>query len=216
VERGGKVIIPAFSLGRTQVVVHHLEHGMRAGRIPEVPVFVDSPLSADIAAVYQHYLDPGAADVLGGPGVRYVRSVEESKQLSTRREPCVLVAPGGMGEGRRIVGHLEENLDDPRCSVVLVSYQAPGTLGRRLLTPRARLRIRGRERNWWADVIELAGFSGHPDHAELVAYLAPLAGKCGKLRLVHGEPGAAEALAAALRDRGIADVAMPALGETVR
>lgn len=216
VERGGKVLIPAFSLGRTQAVVDCLLTAMACGRVPVVPVYVDSPLATDLTEVYGRHRDalrPGAD--LHGPGVNYLRSTEESEELDERREPCVIVAPGGMCEGGRIVRHLKNHIDDPRCSVVLVSYQAPGTLGRRLLTPGPRVRIHGRSWNRWADVLELPGFSGHPDQQELLAYLEPLAGRVGRVCLVHGELEQGEVLAGLLRRSGFADVALPGLGESV-
>jgi metallo-beta-lactamase family protein len=217
VERGGKVLIPAFSLGRTQIVVHAVQEAVHAGRLPPVPIIVDSPLAAGIAQVYRAHPECLNEDHVprDEPPVRYVRSADESAEVSTQREPCVLVAPSGMCDGGRIVRHLKNHIDDPRCSVVLVSYQAPHTLGRKLLVPRARIRIHGRDCNFWADVVELPGFSGHPDHTELLEFLRPLAGRPMKLRLVHGEPEPAGALALALRDHGFADVALPGRGETI-
>lgn len=225
--RGGKVLIPAFSLGRTQTLVHVLSEAVRQGRVPEVPVFVDSPLAAAIGEVYRQHpeaLREGVTAALGHPEesagppgevVRYVRSVEESLVVSTRREPCIVIAPGGMCEGGRIVRHVKLNVDDPRCSIVLVGYQAPHTLGHRLLKPGPTVRIHGRNWNRWADVVEMPGFSGHPDQGELLALLESAAGRCGKVRLVHGEPEAAETLAWALRRRGFTDVAVPRPGERV-
>jgi metallo-beta-lactamase family protein len=152
---------------------------------------------------------------LDGPVIHHVRSAEESRELSTRRGPCIIVASSGMCEGGRILQHLKQNIDDPRCTVVLVSYQAPHTLGWRLMQPRPTVRFHGRDWNLWAHVLKLDGFSGHAGHDDLLSYLAPLAGVAGKVRLVHGEPEAADALAADLRAAGFADVAAPVLGETV-
>jgi metallo-beta-lactamase family protein len=120
-----------------------------------------------------------------------------------------------MCEGGRIVRHLKHHIDDPRCSVVLVSYQAPHTLGRRLLQPGPRIRIHGHLSNRWADIIELPGFSGHPDQNELLTLLLPLLATSSRVCLVHGEPEQATELAHLLRKRGMADVAMAVLGETV-
>jgi metallo-beta-lactamase family protein len=217
IERGGKVLIPAFSLGRTQALIYYLQEGMKRGRIPVALVFVDSPLASDIAEVYRRHAEDFREDVglLGGPQVSYLRSVDDSKELSARRQPCVILAPGGMCQGGRIVRHLKENIDDPRCSIVLVSYQAPGTLGRKLLEPRARIWIHGRDWNWWADVVEFPGFSGHPDQTEVLASLGPMAGRIRKTRLVHGEIEQAEQLAQVLRLKGYSDVGVPQYGETV-
>jgi metallo-beta-lactamase family protein len=217
--RGGKVLIPAFSLGRSQLLVHYLQTFMRAGRLPAVPIFVDSPLACNIAGVYRRHLDYLAdrdevrTDLLDGPLLHHVRSLEESRQLSIRREPCVIVASGGMCEGGRILHHLKHNVDDPRCTIVLVSYQAPDTLGARLLERRPTVRFHGRDWNKWAEVVQLRGFSGHADHNDLLAAVAPLGDR--QVRLVHGEPEAAGALRKDLQERGFADVALAQYGETV-
>jgi metallo-beta-lactamase family protein len=228
VDRGGKVLLPAFSLGRTQTLVQVLREGIRQGRVPAVPIFVDSPLAAAISDVYRRHSEalrectiavldsPEAPTAAPGPSVHYVVSAEESQDLSTRREPCIVIAPGGMCEGGRIVRHIKLNIDDPRCSVVLVGYQAPHTLGHRLLKPGPAVRIHGRKWNRWADVVEMPGFSGHPDQGELLLLLDAAAGKGSKVRLVHGEPQAAETFAWALRRRGFTDVAIPQPGEHVR
>jgi metallo-beta-lactamase family protein len=223
--RGGKVLVPAFTLGRTQMVVSVLRRAMGGGRLPEVPIFIDSPLAADVAAVYRRHPDAldadaarrlgGADDPLDGAGVEYVRSVEASKGLAGRREPCVIVAASAMCDGGRILRHLKENLDDPRCSVVLVSHQAPDSLGRRLLEPRPTVRFHGRTWNLWADVVDLNGFSGHADRNDFLDFLGPLAGRTRHVRLVHGEPDQAEALAEVLRAEGFGDVGVPRPGETV-
>ncbi len=233
IERGGKVLIPAFSLGRTQLVVHYLYEGIRRGQMPAVPVYVDSPLGAAIAEVHCKHPeclaepdvaswaalapdgDGAAPPGPGVPSVHYLRTADESKEVSTRRGPCVIVASGGMCEGGRILNHLAHNIDDPRCTVVLVSYQAPYTLGHRLLARGPRVRFRGHSWNKWADVLELSGFSGHADQDDFTAALAPLAARAGKVRLVHGEPESAEALAGVLRGLGFADVAVPVRGEAV-
>jgi metallo-beta-lactamase family protein len=223
--RGGKVLVPTFSLGRSQLIVHFLQELMKNGQLPQLPVFVDSPLAADIAQVYRHHLDymrPAAArslqediNFLQGPHLNYLRTMEESKQLNTFRDPCVIVASSGMVEGGRIVHHLKHHVDDPRSTVILVSYQTPGSLGSRLLERGPTVRLHGREFNKWLDVVVLKGFSGHADHHDLLASLGPLV-ECGpRLRLVHGEPGPAETLAQALRGHGFGDVALAEYASTV-
>lgn len=223
--RGGKVLIPAFSLGRTQLIVHLLQKGLRERLIPDVPIFVDSPLAADIVDVYRSHPNSLSADVatavkeghgiLGGDGVRYVREFEESMKLVTRPGPVVVVAAAGMCDAGRIVAHLKQNIDDPRCTVALVSYQAAGTTGRKLLEPKPTIRFQGREWNKWIDVVHLNGFSGHADRNDFLAYLSPLAGKVGKVRLIHGEHEQADAMAETLRGVGFPDVRVPEPGEKV-
>jgi metallo-beta-lactamase family protein len=223
--RGGKVLVPTFSLGRAQLLTYYLQELMSDGRLPPLPIFVDSPLAADVAAVYRDHLDalrPEAAqqlqqesNFLDGPHLHYLRSVEESKQLNALRDPCVIVASGGMCEGGRILHHLKHHVDDPRCTVILVSYQSPGSLGYRLLERTPTVRFLGRDWTKWIDVVSLRGFSGHADHAGLTDALAPLAGRAHRVRLVHGEAHAAEALARSLPERGFADVRRAVYGETV-
>ena len=220
IERGGKVLIPAFSLGRAQIVIHYVRQWMARGKLPRVPIYMDSPLAADIAEVYDLYPESMAA-ALHAPDeeaipVRYVRAGKDSRELSKRREACVLVASGGMCEAGRILNHLENNLDDPRNSVVLVSYQAPGSLGRKLLAKGPMVHFRGRRWNKWADVFDLNGFSGHADQQDLVNFFRPLVGDAPRVRLVHGELEQAEALAESLRAEGIEEVIIPRREETAR
>ena len=225
IARGGKALIPAFSLGRTQLIIHYLQQGLRSGKVPNVPIYVDSPLAADVADVYRAHPDalgPDVAEavreghgVLGGDGVVYVRDFEESMRLATRPGPAIVIAASGMCDAGRIVGHLKQNVDDPRCTVILVSYQAQGTLGRRLTEPKPTVRFLGKEWNKWIDVVHLEGFSGHADKDDFLAYLTPLAGRVGKVRLIHGEKDQAAGLAGTLRDAGFADVSVPAPGDRV-
>jgi metallo-beta-lactamase family protein len=223
VARGGKALIPAFSLGRTQLIIHFLQLGLRAGKIPQVPIYVDSPLAAEIAEVYRAHpngLDPAVAaavreghGLLGGDGVTYVRSFEASTELTTKPGRHIVVASSGMCDAGRIVSHLKQVVDDPRCTVILVSYQAHGTTGRRLTEPKPTVYFQGKEWNKWINVVHLEGFSGHADKDDFLAYLAPLAGRIGKVRLIHGERDQAEALAETLRGVGFADVAVPQPGD---
>jgi metallo-beta-lactamase family protein len=184
--------------------------------MPAAPIFVDSPLAGGIAEVHSRHAGAAADDAEpGAPAVHYLQTAEQSNALDDRRQSCVIIAPGGMCEGGRIVRHLKNNVDDPRCTVVLVGYQAPHTLGHRLLKPGPTIRIHGRTWNRWADVVALRGFTGHPDQAELLALLETLAGRNPPVRLVHGEPQTAETFAAVLRKRGLTDVAIPRRGDTV-
>ena len=225
IARGGKALIPAFSLGRCQLIIHYLQVGLRAGKIPKVPIFVDSPLASDVADVYRAHPDglgPEVAEavrdghgVLGGDGVTYVRSFEESMRLTVHSGPAVIIASSGMCDAGRILGHLKQHVDDPRCTVILVSYQAPGTLGRKLTEQRPTVRFLGREWNKWIDVVHLEGFSGHADREDFLSYLLPLVGKVGKVRLIHGEKEQAMALAEMLRETGFTDVAVPEPGDRV-
>jgi metallo-beta-lactamase family protein len=214
--RGGKVLIPSFSLGRTQVVLHFLQRWMRDEILPRLPIYVDSPLAANIAVVYQRYGDAfEQLPAAGLPSVHYLRSSEEAREVSMLSDPCIIVASGGMCDGGRILQHLRLHIDDPRYAVVLVSYQAPNSLGAQLLQHRPTVRFHGRSWNKWAEVVSISGFSGHADQDDFLALLAPAAAATGKVRLVHGEPPQAEALAEGLRQIGFSDVAIPRREEQV-
>lgn len=225
ISRGGKVLIPAFSLGRCQLIIHYLQVGLRDGLIPKVPVYVDSPLAADVADVYRKHpenLGPEVSQavreghgVLGGDGVRYVRSFQESIRLADENDPCVIIASSGMCDAGRILGHLKQHIDDPRSTVILVSYQAAGTLGRRLTEKRPTVQFLGREWNKWINVVHLEGFSGHADIDDFLNYLEPLAGQIQAIRLIHGEREQALALCDTLRNAGFSDVGVPTAGDRI-
>ncbi len=223
--RGGKLLIPAFSLGRTQTVVYYLHQLMTAGQLPDLPIYVDSPLASDATEVFRQHpecFDDETArllkedpDLFGGRRVHYVRSVEESKALNGRREPCVIIASSGMCEAGRILHHLAHNIEDPRTTVALVGFQAADTLGRRLAEHQPEVRILNRTYRPRAEVVTLSGFSSHADQNDLLRDLQPLLGRTKRVRLVHGEPERAEALAAALRSLGFTDTAVPKPGDSV-
>jgi metallo-beta-lactamase family protein len=212
IDRDGRVLIPAFSLGRTQLVLNTLQAALANGDIPPVDVFVDSPLAADVTAVYRKYAD-GDESFLGGPHIRYVGGRDESLALAERSAPYVVIAASGMCEAGRIVHHLRRAVDDPRASVVLVSYQAPHTAGHRLKERGPTVQIGRQVFNKWCDVHYLNGFSGHADRGDFLDLLKPLAGRTGKVRLVHGEPESAESLAEGLREIGLTDAGVPGRGD---
>jgi metallo-beta-lactamase family protein len=214
VDRGGKVLIPAFSLGRTQIVLHYLRKWMAEGVLPRLPLYVDSPLAAEIAMVYEEYaslLRPEASEM----EAEFLLSQDEAWFRTTERDPAIIIASGGMCEGGRILHHLKHHIDDPRSTLVLVSYQAPLSLGAQLLEHRPTVRFHGRTWNKWIEVVDLNGFSGHADQDDFRALLGPAAGTTGRVRLVHGEPAQSEALAGTLLGMGFADVDVPGPEETV-
>jgi metallo-beta-lactamase family protein len=224
-ERGGKLLIPAFSLGRTQTIVYFLHQLISKGQVPDLPIFVDSPLASQATEVFRLHpecFDDQTAELLlhdpdlfGGSRIRYLRSVKESMELNDRPGPCVIIAASGMCESGRILHHLKHHVEDARTTVLIVGYQAPNTLGHRLVMRKPEVRVLDRQVQVKAEVVVANGFSSHADHAELLEMLGPLAAQTKKVRLVHGEPEHAEALAQALRARGFADLAVPDAGETV-
>ncbi len=197
VKRGGKVIIPAFAVGRTQEVVYALNHLQRAGRLPDVPVFIDSPLSVNVTEVFKLHpecFDPETrkflaqhGDAFGFEGVKYIQLREESMRLNGLREPAVIIASSGMCEGGRVLHHLRNNVEDPRNTICIVGYQAQHTLGRRIVERRPRVKIFGVERDLRAQVAVLNAFSAHGDKNDLMAFARACRG-AKEIFLIHGEP----------------------------
>jgi len=224
--RGGSVLIPAFAVDRTEVVLLQLRRLLDAGAIPELPVYVDSPMALAALATYRRAIargepeiDPGlgaAGDPFDNGRVVEVRTVEQSKGLARVHGPAIIVSASGMATGGRVVHHLARLLPDHRNTVLLVGYQAAGTRGRQLAEGARAVKMLGRYVPVRADVVDLGAFSVHADHDELLAWLATADGPLDAVYLVHGEPDSSEALREAIDrlDRGPAVVARP--GERVR
>jgi metallo-beta-lactamase family protein len=225
VQRGGKLIIPAFSVGRTQTIVYFLHQLIQTGRLPELPIFVDSPMAVRATEVFRAHpecfddetlrLLDEHPELFGERYVTYIDKVHESIALNDRREPCVIISASGMCEGGRVLHHLKHNIEDPRSTILIAGYQAPETLGRRLVERRSEVRILGRTFALKAEVVVLNGLSSHADHDGLLQSLRPLVGTTRQVRLVHGEPERAVALAEGLRAAGFDEVAIPERGESV-
>lgn len=223
-DRGGKVIVPAFAVGRTQTVIYFLHELITAGKLPDIPIFVDSPMATRATEVFRAHpecfdtatqaLLAAHPDLFGERHVRYVESVQESVELNRRSGSCVIVAASGMCEAGRVLHHLKNNLPDSRNTVLIAGYQAANTLGRRLVERWPTVRVLGQTVPLKAEVVVLNGLSSHADHGDLVRMIGPLAGTTDRVRLVHGEPERASALADGLRGIGFADVAIPDRGET--
>lgn len=222
VQRGGKIIIPAFSVGRTQVIVYTLHKLQSEGRIPAIPIYVDSPLSVDATEVFRLHselFDKEArafqatnGDILGCRSCNYIRETEESIQLNKRRRPCVIISASGMCETGRIVHHLRNNIQSPRNTVLIVGFQAAHTLGRRIVEREPHVSIFGQKLKLRARVVVLNGFSSHADRDELRRLTRPLAKECRRAFLVHGEPDQMEAMRDTMRGDGFPAVEMPGQG----
>lgn len=220
--RGGKVIVPAFSVGRTQTIVYFLHQLISAGRLPALPIYVDSPMATRATEVFRAHpecFNEGALrlyrahpELFGERHVRYVDKVHESIELNGRRDPCVIISASGMCEGGRVLHHLRHNIEDARSTVLIAGYQAEGTLGRRLVERQPSVRILGREVPLRAEVVILNGLSSHADHGGLVAALT---GTAPRAALVHGESARAEALAVGLRAASFTEVVIPERGASV-
>jgi metallo-beta-lactamase family protein len=226
-DRGGNVLIPAFAVDRTEVMLHHLARLVRTGRIPrDVPVYVDSPMALSALEVYRRAFgrrDPdirpgaGSADYqFAVPGLREVREVEESKALNRPHTPCIVVSASGMATGGRVVHHLAHWLPDARNTVLLVGYQAQGTRGRQLLEGATELKMLGRYVPVRAEIVDLPQFSVHADAAELLDWVAGATQPPDTVYVVHGEPPASAALARAIREKLQWTAVVPRHGERVR
>ena len=225
--KGGRVIVPAFAVGRTQDILYDLHALTLAREIPPIPVYIDSPLAVSATGVFasnpdvfdqSEHLIQDVADIFEFPQVHYVRDVNESKALNTQRGPMVVIAASGMAEAGRIQHHLANHASDPRNTVLIVGFQAEHTLGRRIVERRPMLRILGDEIPLRARVEVLNGYSAHGDRGELTKWLDAVreqGKRVPNVCLVHGEEPAQDALSTRLSARGYR-VQAPAPGDVVR
>ena len=225
-KRGGKLIVPAFAVGRTQMLVYELHQLMLRRSIPSLPIYIDSPLAINVTEVFRLHpecYDADAAAFLADNGdpfgfgrLRYVRSVEESKELNFLRDPAIIISASGMAEAGRILHHLKNNIPDPRNTVLLVGYQAENTLGRKLEERRPEVPILGEMVPLRARVEAIHGFSAHADRNGLLRWVQAVRGeRLRRVYVVHGEEAESEALAEGLRAMDGLEVAVPQPGETV-
>jgi metallo-beta-lactamase family protein len=212
--RGGRVMIPAFAVGRTQEILYSLHELVREGAIPSIPIYVDSPLAIDTTTVFEMHpevfdhseqLVDSVQKLFHFDLVHFTRSVEESKALNTARGPLVIIAASGMVETGRILHHLQHGASDPKNTILIVGFQAEGTLGRRIVNREETLRIYGEEILLRAHVEVIDGYSAHADRKELAAWLDAVKATSpalGPVFLVHGEPDAQAALQTSLTAKG--------------
>ncbi|HEX7941847.1 MAG TPA: MBL fold metallo-hydrolase, partial [Gemmatimonadaceae bacterium] len=212
--RGGRILVPAFAVGRTQELVYDLHALVRINAIPPIPIIIDSPLAIDTTAVFRMHpeiFDDGedmvrmVEELFRFPLVRYTRDVEESKALNRESGPMVIIAAAGMAESGRILHHLAHGAGDPRNTILIVGYQAEHTLGRRIVERRETIKVFGEEIPLRAHVEVLDGYSAHADRTELLDWLDAVHARSPRLErvyLVHGEPDAQDALASALGAKG--------------
>jgi metallo-beta-lactamase family protein len=223
-KRGGRIVIPAFAVERSQEIVYTLNRLRQNDRIPDVPVYVDSPLASRVTEVYRNYpqyYDAEAMEMLNGhqylfdfPGLRYVETVEESKALNLSKESCIIISASGMCEAGRVLHHLKHSVEDPKNLVLIVSFQAENTLGRRIAERQPLVRIYGEEHPLRAEVEVMDEFSAHADHDALVQYVKAMnVARLKKVFIVHSELDAAEALVEPLKALGVREVVIPQLGE---
>lgn len=221
--RGGKIVAPAFAVGRTQQLVLLLHELINAGSIPTIPMFVDSPLAVNVTEVFrQHpecyddhartYLMNGE-DPFGFHRLRYIRDVAESKALNDLHGPFLIISASGMCEGGRILHHLRNNIADPRNTVLITGYMAENTLGRKIVEKWPEVPIFGEPIRLRAEVAKLNELSAHADQRELLHWMKPMAGSLKKVFLVHGEPLQSSALARIIQQEFNIEVVVPRRGD---
>lgn len=225
VDINGKLIIPAFSVGRTQAIVHTLNQLDKAGKLPRIKVFVDSPLALRTTPYYEHYRDElnseaktfmdEHGDLFDFENLRFVQGIEDENDLHYTYEPCVIISAAGMVEGGRIQEHVKNHIQNPFATILIAGFCAEGTLGHRLLSGQPNIRIKNKELRVYAKINSTDVFSSHADQEQLLqninAYRHP---GLKKIFLTHGEQGAMETLQQAIEKQGFTAVELPEKGDT--
>jgi metallo-beta-lactamase family protein len=224
VNKGGKLIIPAFSVGRTQEIVFALNNFFNQGRLPKIDIFVDSPLAVNATSVFRVHTecyndeflriletDP---DPFGFESLFYIKRVEDSKKLNDHKTPCVIISASGMMEAGRVKHHLANNISNPKNTVLAVGYCAPSTLGARILRGDKEVSIHGTIHEVKADIRKIEAFSGHGDYREMISFLnCQDKAALKKTFIVHGEYETQQTYAAYMRDEGYDKPEIPARGQ---
>lgn len=223
-KRGGKILIPAFAVERTQEIVYHLNLLWQKKLIPDMPIFVDSPLSANVTEVfinhpecfdmdtYREFID-NRKNPFGFGRLQYTHDVSESKALNEMKGPMIIISASGMCENGRILHHLKNNIEDPRNTIMIVGFMAKDTLGRKIFEKQSIVNIFGEPKHLRAEVVVMDAFSGHADRSDLLDHISHIEG-LKKIFLVHGEEEQSVKFMQALKESGYDDVILPARGET--
>ena len=220
IERGGKVIIPSFAVGRTQELAVFLHQMISKGEIPSIPVYVDSPLAINASQIFNEHPECMDAETIADVRARghaaldfkeiiYTRSVEESKAINNYNKPAIIISASGMAEAGRILHHLRNNITDPRNTILIVGWQAPHTLGRRLADRETRIKIFGEKFIRKAEVETIGGLSAHAGRDMLIEYASAVKDQVQKVFLVHGEDRGALPLKKELEMKGFKEVIYP-------
>ncbi len=226
VRKGGKLIIPSFSVGRTQEIVFSLDKFFNQGRLPRVPIFVDSPLSMNVTGVFRMHPECFNEDILhemindpdpfGFNSLHYIESVEESKSLNAINSPCVIISASGMMEAGRVKHHIANSISNPKNTILAVGYCAPATLGARILSGVKEVSIHGEIHKVKADIKKLESYSGHGDYKEMAQYISCQdKKKLKKVILVHGEYETQLKYKDYLESQGFGNIVIPASGEEI-
>ena len=217
-ERGGKLIIPSFALERTQEVVYFLNALIKERRIPDIPIYVDSPLAVNITEIFLRHEEcfdeemmreiRSNADPFGTRRIKYITEVADSMKLNTDPRPMIVISASGMCESGRILHHLRNNIENPRNTILIVGFVAKNTLGRRIVERNETVIIFGEKHALRAEVVVINAFSAHADRNELLDYVTPLRERLKKIFIVHGEEDQSEKLSRLLKEKGF-DVHVP-------
>jgi len=223
---GGKIVVPIFAVERAQELIYYLNRLLRAGRIPAIPVFLDSPMAADVNEVFRRHrecFDTEAEEIVasGGsllqfPALSVVRTVESSMAINKLKGPAVVMSTSGMCTAGRIKHHLAHHVGDPNATILFVGYQAQGTLGRQILDGNPEVRIHGLFRSVRARVEQIQGASGHADRRGLMQWLGHFREPPRRVFVTHGEPRASESFAEGVRREFGWDVVVPEYRETAQ
>jgi metallo-beta-lactamase family protein len=224
VKRGGTLMIPTFALERTQEMLYHLHQLFQEGRIPRVPVFIDSPLAIKLTAIYKKYEDSFNAetqvvarrgdDILNFPGLRLTLTTEQSKEINDVAGPKIVIAGSGMSNGGRILHHELRYLPDPKSAILFVGYQAEATLGRLILEGATEVRILGETVPVRCRVLNIPGYSAHADQPHLLDWLKHMKQTLKRVFVVQGEQQSGEVLAGKIRDEFALAAEVPGVGKS--
>jgi len=224
VARGGNIIIPSFAVGRTQTMLYYLHNLLKTGRIPDMPVIIDSPLAISATDIFLHNnqdYDTEAMEMLYKdhdnpllmPQLRFTKTAEESRALNDMKDPAIIISASGMCDAGRILHHLKHNLWRSEASVLFIGYQAQGSLGRRLVEGAKKVKVLGEEISVKANIYNLDGFSAHADQKQLLTWLSYFKTKAANIFLVHGESEASETFAQLIKEKMTVSTYIPSLGD---
>ncbi|MDR0368937.1 MAG: MBL fold metallo-hydrolase, partial [Bacteroidales bacterium] len=226
VKKLGKLLIPSFAIGRCQEIIYSLNLLKKSKRLPDIPIFVDSPLAVSATDIFRLHTECFKDDVLdeirtqkdpfGFDNLHYVRTIEDSKKLNTYNRPCIIISASGMMEAGRIKHHLANHIEDKKTTVLVVGYCAPRTLGRRIADGEPVVSIYGNKYKVNADVEEIDALSGHGDYVEMCRYLnCQEKSKVKQMFLVHGETPVEEHYREYLMENGFENISIPTPKESV-
>ena len=223
IKAGGVLIIPSFATERTQELLYELNKLVENGKIPRVPVFIDSPLAIKITEIYKKYpefynqeaaqLIKSGDEIFNFPGLKFSETIEQSKQINAVHPPKIIVAGSGMSHGGRVLYHEKLYLPDPKSAILMIGYQIAGSIGRRLLDGEQIVRIHGADVHVRARVIQVSGYSAHADQKQLIQWLEPMRLSLKKVFVVQGEENASSVFAGLVMDKLAVSAVAPKLGE---